>query len=81
MELSGSPSNDSVKFGLASMIMHAPSTAAFKSKHYFVLLLRKSMANQVGAGMMQELKARQQEALEAARKELEAKNVTEVLPS
>lgn len=65
IELAGAPNNDSIKFAVATMILHADSTAAFKPKHFFVKSLKKSMANQVAAGLMQELKLKQQEAIAA----------------
>ena len=65
IHLAGAPNNDSVKFAVATMILHADSTAAFKPKHFFVKSLKKSMANQVAAGLMQDLKQKQQEAIAA----------------
>jgi hypothetical protein len=76
IEAAGAPNNDSVKFALATMILHAGPQDAEKPLSYFILSLKKSMANQVAAGIMQELKAKQQ-AEEAARIEAEKNKATE----
>lgn len=55
----GLPDNDSVKFMLATMILHAKEDAAFLSKEYFGYRALKSAANQVAAGVMQDLKDKQ----------------------
>jgi hypothetical protein len=76
------PDNDSIRFSLASTIMHYPSankenTKAFAKapKAFFGNMIRKTAANQVAGFIMQELKAKQQaeatkqkEAEEAAAK-------------
>lgn len=56
------PDNDSLRWTLANMIMHAPSEAAYKSKHYFASRVKKAMANQVAAQVVQDLKQKQAEA-------------------
>lgn len=61
------PDNDSSKFALATMILHAASTEAKKAARYFGLSARKSMANQVAAQVMQDLKIKQAEAQAAAK--------------
>ncbi len=60
------PQNDSSKFALATMILHAGSTEAKKAIRYFGLSARKSMANQVAAQVMQDLKTKQAEATKLA---------------
>lgn len=62
----GLPSNDSVKFALATMVLHAKSTDAYVPKHYFGMSALKSAANQVAAGVMQDLKQKQAEAIKQA---------------
>lgn len=59
------PDNDSSKFALATMILHAGSQDANKATRYFGLSARKSMANQVAAQVMQDLKTKQAEAQKA----------------
>lgn len=73
---SGFPDNDSLRFTLATMILHMEAVSkieinllivklqipmsGYKSKRYFAQSIRKSAANQVANGMMHELKARQE---------------------
>lgn len=66
LDLYGAPNNDSTKFALATMILHAGPQDSHKPMHYFGRTMRKSMANQVAAGVMQELKAKQEAARLAA---------------
>lgn len=72
--ISNLPDNDSTRFALASAIMHYPSsnkdnTKAFSKvpKAFFGNILRKGGANQVAAGVMQQLKDKQRAAEEAAK--------------
>jgi hypothetical protein len=53
------PDNDSVRFALATMILHSGQTEAFKPKRYFALTALKGMSSQVAHGAMQELKEKQ----------------------
>lgn len=55
----GLPLNNSVKFAIATLILHAKEDAAYLSKEYFGLRALKSAANQVAAGVMQDLKDEQ----------------------
>lgn len=50
---------DSIKFSVASMIMHLGPTSAYKSKWYFVLALRSGAAKQVAGAAFYEVKTRQ----------------------
>jgi hypothetical protein len=50
---------DSMKFALASMIIHADSKHGSLSKNYFVVRLRKVAANQVASQVFQDIKAKQ----------------------
>lgn len=59
IDLSGLPHNDSTVFSLATMILHLKATEAYKSKQYFILTIKKGAANQIAAGVMQELKDKQ----------------------
>lgn len=73
----GLPMNDSVKFAIATLILHAKEDAAYLSKEYFGHRAIKSAANQVAAGVMQDLKEAQAAKIkafeEAAKAEAEAK--------
>lgn len=69
------PNNDSVLFMLATMILHAKEDMAHAPKEYFGLRARKSAANQVAAGIMQDLKQKQAELIKAEEaKAIEAKS-------
>lgn len=59
------PDNDSVRFALATMILHLPSTKSRVSKEFFGRSLQKSCSNQVAAALMQELKEKQQAEFKA----------------
>ena len=61
----GLPDNDSVKFMLATMILHLDSTSAYKPKLYFGLSSLKSMSNQIAASVVQDMKTKQQERMAA----------------
>ncbi len=63
-------SDDSVKFALATMIMHSGPTEAYKSKHYFNLALRASAAKQISGAVFQDIKLRQQKAAKDAQEAL-----------
>ncbi len=79
----GLPLNDSVKFAIATLILHAKEDAAYLSKEYFGHRAIKSAANQVAAGVMQDLKEAQvakiKAAEEAAKAEAEAKAAADAL--
>lgn len=53
---------DSVRYTLATIIMHLNQSSAFKSKWYFVQTLRASAAKQVAGNAFYEIKTRQQAA-------------------
>lgn len=53
-------SERSLKFSLASMIMHLGPTEAFKEDAYFVLALRKAASTQTAHMMLQEIKEEQE---------------------
>lgn len=50
---------DSMRFAIASMLIHAPHDKGSLSKHYFVVRLRKSAANQIASQVFQEIKTKQ----------------------
>lgn len=76
------PDNDSLRFALATMILHLESnskfelnllifkvvlpTSGYKSKFFFVQALHKGASNQVASGKMQELKQLQEQAMRQA---------------
>jgi ERCC4-type nuclease len=57
---------DSMKFALASMVIHRNPNLGYATKRSFVNGLIKSASNQVCSQVFQDIKKRQQEALEAA---------------
>lgn len=59
---------DSMKFALASIIIHADASKANYSDNYFLQRLRKSAANQVASQVFQDIKLKQTKAQEAAEK-------------
>jgi hypothetical protein len=67
LELTGKfADEDSMKFAIASMIIHAPAGKDSLPKNHFVQGLRKSAANQVASQVFQDIKTKQQEAALAA---------------
>ena len=82
------PDNDSLRFGLATAILHLESSAkieinlgivkiaipssAYKSRRYFAQIMLKGAANQIASGVMQDLKQKQQEAMAKEAAEREA---------
>ena len=66
IDVYGFPDNDSIRFALATMIMHSGPTSANVSKHYFSLCVKASMAKQIAGGQFQAMKQRQIEAQKLA---------------
>ena len=67
IELAGKYANeDSLKFAIATMILHADAKHGFLPKSYFVMRLRKVAANQVASQVFTDIKIKQQEAATAA---------------
>lgn len=67
------PDNDSTRFGLAVMITHLQPTEFTKSKRYFAISVKKSMANQIAFANMEELKAKQKAQIAAEQAAVAAK--------
>lgn len=67
--------SDSIKYALATMIMHTGSTTAYKPKMYFIMAIKAGAAKQVASGVFQQIKHRQ---AEAQKKAAEAANVQSV---
>ncbi len=68
IELAGKYADeDSLKFALASMIMHLDSKKGSAPKAQFVNMLRKVAANQVAGQVFSDIKTKQQEAQNAAK--------------
>ncbi len=63
---------DSMRFAIASMLIHAPANYGMLSKHYFIVRLRKSAANQIASQVFQEIKTKQAELEAKAKQEAEA---------
>lgn len=79
IELSGKyADDDSLRYALASMILHSGSDKGSKPKAYFVNCLRKSAANQVASQIFQDIKAKQLEATQAEQKNQEATALMDV---
>lgn len=53
--------SDSIKFALATMILHSGPKAAYRSKFEFFLMLRSGMSKQIAGAIFQEIKIKQQE--------------------
>lgn len=69
---------DSMKFALASIIIHADASKGSLPDSYFLERLRKSAANQVASQVFQDIKAKQAAAQEAA-KQVEDTTSSEVV--
>src|SRR5271154_5502997 len=79
IELSGNYADrDSMAFAIDSILIHAPSHKGALSKNYFVVRLRKSAANQIASQSFQDIKIRQQEAMQKAAQEI--KTVEDTTP-
>lgn len=70
--LYGFPDNDSVRFALATMIMHSGPSAAYVPKHYWATMIKAGAAKQVASQVFQDIKVRQQAAQLAAAQPAEA---------
>jgi hypothetical protein len=55
----GFPDNDSVRFALATMILHSGPTAAYASKRYFAVMVKAGAAKQVASQVFTDIKQRQ----------------------
>lgn len=62
---------DSLKFAISTMILHADAHHAYIPKQYFVRRLRKVAANQVASAAMTDIKYKQAEAQALALKQAE----------
>ncbi len=60
IELSGPYADvDSMRFAIASAIIHLPHTRGLCTKNFFVQTMRKSAANQVASQVFQDIKQKQ----------------------
>lgn len=66
ISLYGFPDNDSVRFALATMIMHDGPTAAYRPKFRYALMIKAGASKQVASAVFQDIKLRQAEAIKAA---------------
>ena len=67
IELTGKIADrDSMKFAIASMLIHKDASKGRVPKNSFVQGLIKSAANQVASQVFQDIKAKQQEAIKIA---------------
>jgi hypothetical protein len=77
IKIYGFPDNDSVRFALATMIMHSGPSAAYVSKRHYAIMIKAGAAKQVASQAFTEIKQRQLDAINAANKaalEAEAAN-------
>lgn len=66
LALTNLPDNDSTRFTLASIIPHQDKGSFLTPKIKFAHLMQKAAANQIAFGVMEELKAKQLAAVQAA---------------
>lgn len=67
IELSGKYADEtSLRFAIATMVLHAESKYGSLPKNYFVVRLRKTAANQVAGQVFTDIKAKQEEQKKAA---------------
>lgn len=70
IELSGPYADeDSMKFAIASQIIHLDSNRGSVTKNRIVKAMRKSAANQIASQVFQDIKTKQQAAFEKAKAE------------
>jgi hypothetical protein len=80
LDLSGRYADEtSMRFAIASIMIHAPSDKGALSKKYFVDRLRKSAANQIASQVFQDIKTAQE--TKKASVEDTAVNTASVKPS
>lgn len=60
------PDNDSVRFALATMVLHLGPTTAYKSKRYFSVCVKAGAAKQIAGAIFTEIKQKQEAAQKAA---------------
>ncbi len=78
IELSGPYADvDSMRFAIASMIIHADHKNAALPKNYFVTRLRKSAANQIASQVFQDIKTRQELTLKTKAEETALKEAVD----
>lgn len=68
---------DSLKWAISNMVLHADTNNDKLSKQYFVKRLRKAAANQLVSFIINDIKNRQQAAMEAAKAAEQAKQLAE----
>jgi hypothetical protein len=79
IELSGKyADDDSMKFAIASQVMHLGAQTSSAPKNYFVRSLRKAAANQVASQVFQDVKIKQQEAAKQAAAAEETAKISKV---
>lgn len=62
IDIYGFPDNDSVRFALATMILHSGPSAAYAPKHRFAIMVKAGAAKQVASFVFQEIKTKQKQA-------------------
>lgn len=79
LALTSLPNNESMKWSLATMILHSDKGASHKPKRYFAQCLHKAAANEIAGAYMHDLKEKQkakmqEEAAKAAQASSEVSN-------
>lgn len=72
---------DSMKFALASQLLHLPPQSSSKPDQYFIRSMRKAAVNQVASQVFQDIKIKQQEAAKAAAEATAQEVASNVTPS
>lgn len=65
---------DSVKYTLATILMHLGPQVAYKPKFYFFITMKAAAAKQIAGAVFREIKERQAEAQKAAQNEQNIQN-------
>ncbi len=82
IELSGNfADSDSMKYAIASNLIHLPHTKAYVAKSYFVNSLRKAAANQVASQVFHDIKIKQEERAKQLTAEAAALKAAECPPT
>lgn len=77
IELSGKfADEDSMRFALASQVLHLGAQKSSVPKHFFVCSMRKAAANQVASQVFQDIKQKQIEAAQKQQAEATASQET-----
>lgn len=68
------PNNDSIRFALASEVLHSKPEAAYAPKEYYGFRMLKGASNEVAVAMMRDLKAKREEEIKKQQEAAQAPN-------